>query len=137
MRSALIALELFLALGALFGGGGMLLSPDGSAMGLPPDMLDGSGFDSFLVPGMLLLLANGVLPVAVAIAELRRESWARYGHVAVGAVLTGWIAIQGVLIGFGHWLQIGYLVMGLIILALGLVALRTADAPGGSRGPAR
>jgi len=118
----LIALELLLALGAFFGGGMMLASPDGSLMELPPDLLEGSGFGSFLLPGLILTLANGVFPMAVAVAALRRQPWARWGHVIVGCVLTGWIAIQGVLIGFGHWLQITYLALGLAIVALGLIA---------------
>ena len=86
-------------------------------------MLDGSGFSSFFVPGLMLLLANGVFPVVVAIAAMRRRSWAPYGHVMVGCVLTGWIAIQGVLIGFGHWLQIFCLALGLIIAVLGLITV--------------
>lgn len=126
----LIVLELFLALGAFFGGGMMVLARGGGELGLPPELLEGSGFASYRVPGVILVLANGVLPVAVAIAAIRGRSWARYGHVLVGCVLTGWIVVQGILIGFGHWLQISYLVMGLVIAGLGLVGLRRGRRAG-------
>ena len=140
MRILLIVLELFLALGALGGAGAMLASPDGSQLGVPPDMLEGSGFSNFVVPAVLLLLANGVFPLVVAIAAMQRRSWAPYGHVMVGCVLTGWIAIQGLLIGFGHWLQIFYLALGLIIAALGLIAVlrgKSSRGMGEELGPVR
>ena len=124
IETLLIVLELVLALGAFFGSAMMLISPDGSMFGLPLSMLEGSGFSSFRTPAVILGLANGVFPAVVAIAALGRRSWARYGHIMVGCVLTGWIAIQGVLIGFGHWLQISYLALGLLIAALGLIEAR-------------
>lgn len=122
----LIVLELFLALGAFGGAAGMIAAPDGSAMELPLDMLENSPFSTYLIPGVILALCNGVFPLVVAIAALRRQRWARYGHLAVGCILTGWIAIQGVLIGFGHWLQIAYLALGLVLAALGLSVLISA-----------
>ena len=104
IETLLIVLELVLALGAFFGSAMMLISPDGSMFALPLSMLEGSGFSSFRTPAVILGLANGVFPAVVAIAAMGHRSWARYGHIMVGCVLTGWIAIQGVLIGFGHWL---------------------------------
>lgn len=130
MRALLISLELFVALGAFGGAGAMLAAPDGSLLGLPSDMLEGSGFSSFFVPALFLLVANGVFPVVVAVAAMRKRDWSRYGHVMVGCVLTGWIAVQGLLIGLGHWLQYFYLALGLVIAVLGLfAAMRGGPAP--------
>jgi hypothetical protein len=54
----LVGLELFLAVGAVAGGGGMLLDTSGRGQGLPNNLLDGTPFSSYLVPGIVLLGAR-------------------------------------------------------------------------------
>src|ERR1700687_4815566 len=63
---ALILLQLLLGLGALFGGGSFILSPDRSLLGVPLELLANSPFTNFLVPGLLLFFCVGVFPSVVA-----------------------------------------------------------------------
>ncbi|MCH6232851.1 hypothetical protein [Cognataquiflexum rubidum] len=59
----LLVLHLFLGLGALSGGGMLVLQPDGSLLGMEPGWLAQSPFSSYLIPGLLLFIFSGLLPL--------------------------------------------------------------------------
>jgi hypothetical protein len=63
----LIFLHIFLAIGALFGGGVLIISPDGSILSMPLSMLENSPFNNFLIPGLILFVGLGMLPLITAI----------------------------------------------------------------------
>ena len=115
-----VALELLLAVGALTGGAILFFSSDGSAFGMPLSMLEHSGFTTFLVPGLILFVVNGLLPLLSALATLRRLPWASHGVVAVGVLRVGWITVQVALLRSFHALHGVYLLLGLVIANLGL-----------------
>ncbi|MHB1344122.1 MAG: hypothetical protein ACYCX3_07160 [Thermoleophilia bacterium] len=115
----LVGLEILLAVGAIPAGLMMVVDPSGDMLRAPLSMLDGSPFADFLWPGVILLAANGVLPLAVVWAALRRRAWAPLGHVGVCAVLCGWILVEIAMLGFA-WLQAAYLGLGVVIIALGV-----------------
>jgi hypothetical protein len=122
----LMVLEALLAVGA-YGGALMmtLIQPDDF---LPPEWLAGLPFDSWVLPGVGLLVANGVVPTVALLGEVRRRPWAALAHVAVGGVLVGWIALQLLLIGYvAPAFQLGYLALGLVILAVASLRLRTGS----------
>lgn len=131
----LAALLAFQGVSALFGGSALVLDPSGQGLDLPVDRLAGTPFRDYLIPGLILLLVLGVLPL-VTLATLwrdtratrtgRREAHARlrgwwYASLAVGVGLMVWIVTQGVLIGFGHWLQWSYGIVGVAITATTLL----------------
>ncbi len=101
-------MEVLLAVGAVPAGLLMIIRPSGSLMRMPLTMLDGSPFQDFLWPGVILLAAIGVLPLVVVWGAWRRKAWAPEGHVVVGAVLIGWIVVEWLMIGY-NWLQPVYL----------------------------
>jgi hypothetical protein len=119
---AAIALELFLALGALGGGLALICSPSGAALGLPAGLLAGSRFGSYLVPGLVLFTVLGLGPLAVAWLAWRRHPWAPPLTVGVGVALLVWMAVEIVVVGYASEppLQPIYLGLGVI---LGLVGL--------------
>jgi hypothetical protein len=117
---ALVGLELFLAVGALGGGAALLLSPDGSALGLPLSLLGRAGFEDFRIPGLILLVVNGLLPLVSALGLLRRRPWGPASAMVVGLLLVGWIAVEVVLLrSFSAPLPGGYLLLGVAIARLG------------------
>ncbi len=125
---SLVALEWFLALGGLFGGLSLISDPTGRSMQLPTErFLEGTPFTNYLVPGLILFTVSGVVPLVVSLGALMRLPWARFGHVAVGALLTGWMGVQIWLVGLSAGLQVMYLMVGLLILALG--AMDWTDEP--------
>ncbi len=124
-----MALEVVLLVGAVPAGLLMIIRPSGSLMRMPLTMLDRSPFADFFWPGVILLVAIGILPFLVAWGAWRRKAWAPEGHVVVGVVLIGWIVAEWLMIGY-NWLQPVYLGLGIVILGLGIWRWRSGGASG-------
>lgn len=114
----LMACLLFLGIGALGGGGQFLLDPTGNIVGLPVSSLAGSPFDDFLIPGVILFVILGIYPIVVLYGLYTHREWAWPAAVSVGFALIIWIAVQGLIVGFGHWLQWLYLGLGVTLVVL-------------------
>ena len=131
-----VALEIFLAIGALLGGGMLILSPSGHLLGMPLSLLAGTPFQSFLVPGLLLFTFIGVAPVLAAVVTARRQAIAPLAAVAVGLTLMGWITVEMVMLaGPASLAWALYLVLGTVIATVGVGWWRSGTArktsPGG------
>jgi hypothetical protein len=62
-RNSLIGLLSFLGLGALGGGGALILSPSGKLIGgMPLAILHKTPFTDFFIPGVILFVVLGVAP---------------------------------------------------------------------------
>ncbi|MEC0124520.1 hypothetical protein [Paenibacillus pabuli] len=72
---ALIIMQALLAIGAIIGGGALIIDPSGNSVHMPGSLLEHSPFGSFLIPGIILLLVLGVMPMIIAISLLRRTHW--------------------------------------------------------------
>ena len=70
----LIGLHIFLSAGALYGGGSFVLSPDGSLLGLNEEWLAGTPFHTFILPGIILFVLMGVLPLLTMFGLLRKSN---------------------------------------------------------------
>jgi hypothetical protein len=116
MKVALIVLELCIGVGALAGGVNALTG----AKGVPREWLDGTPFKSYFVPGLLLFVVIGGSMLAAAGLLLGGASAARLVSLEAGIVLLGWIAAQLATIGYRHWLQPLFLVLGLAVVVLSL-----------------
>lgn len=113
-RLLLIFLLLFNAIGAFYGSYMLIADPAGVEIGLPPGMLEGSPFHNYLVPGLVLLLVNGVLPAAAAYGLIRRwpsaplaiipvlkdYHWAWSLALISGVGLMIWMGVQIALLGY-------------------------------------
>ncbi|MDZ4711941.1 MAG: hypothetical protein SGI89_06395 [bacterium] len=67
-RNFLIALLAFLGLGAIGGGGVLIISPGGELIGMPLSMLDHSPFNNFFLPGIILFSILGIAPLLLIVA---------------------------------------------------------------------
>ncbi len=114
-----VPLELFLAIGGLYGGALLFFDPTGGLLQLDPAFLRTTPFPDYEVPAVVLFLANGVLPLAALIALALRHHRAPRWVAASGAVLTGWMVIQIGWMGLVFWLQGALLALGLALLAVG------------------
>jgi len=112
------ALHLFIAVGAIAGGGVLVAWPDGSAMGMPVAMLQFSPFADFLMPGLLLLGVIGGGHLWAGILVVRRAPGARLASVAAGAALIVWIGVQVAMIRSAHWLHLLYFGLGVAVVVL-------------------
>jgi hypothetical protein len=118
-RIILGVLEMIVALGAIPSGISMILTPDGSGMGLDVAWLERSPFESFLVPGIFLLVFNGILQLMGAWLTFRRSTVAGIFGVAVGLVLIFWLLAQIYYLELTHFLQVVFFVIGLLEIYLG------------------
>lgn len=116
-RAARFSLGLLLGVVALnaVAGGYYALS---GAPGVPVDWLAGSPFDSYAVPGAILLVVVGGSSAAAAVAVLARARLARPLALAAGALLLGWIVVQVAIIGYVSWLQPAMAAAAVLTLAL-------------------
>jgi hypothetical protein len=126
-----IGLEVFLGIGALFGGGALILAPDGHLLGMPVKLLAGSPFPSFLVPGIILFSLVGVAPLMAAAITLRRHVLAPLAAVVVGLILIGWVSVEMVVLaGLGSLAWTLYLLLGASIAAIGVGWWRSSPRNG-------
>jgi hypothetical protein len=119
-------IQAFIGIGAVVCGALLIVAPDGSFMQMPLDMLRGSPFRSFLIPGLILFLIIGVGNIVSAIFCFRMRQVAAFGGMLFGFALIIWIFVQVSMIGGGHWLQYLYFVLGLVLLILG-IAMRELE----------
>ena len=123
-----VALEIFLGLGALFGGGAFILGPDGHLLGMPTKLLAGSPFTSYLIPGIILFTFIGIAPLLAAAITVRRRALAPLAAVAVGLTLIGWVSVEMVVLaGPGSLAWTLYLVLGTSIAGIGLAWWRSSS----------
>jgi hypothetical protein len=96
----LLVLLVVQGLGGLAGGFSLAIAPDGSIMRMSTSLLDGSPFPDFLIPGLVLLLVLGVLPLVAAVGLWLRRRWAWYVSFVVGCGLMIWILVEMTIIPY-------------------------------------
>lgn len=111
---------LFQGLSGLAGGFGLIRDPTGSAIGIPSSWLEGSPFRDYLIPGVVLFVVLGVVPVMVAWAVWVGLQWAWIASLIIGAALVIWITVQILVIGYQARppLQAFYGTLGLLLIGL-------------------
>jgi len=111
--------QVFIAVGAIPAGLSMIFQPDGSGIGISTDILLDSPFSDFLVPGLFLLLVNGLCNAIGAFFSFRRNNYAGLIGLSLGIIMILWICTQVYLVGLIHFLQPLFFVVGLGELILG------------------
>lgn len=123
--TALIALTAFQALGAIGGGIGLIQDPVNN-IGIPLSTLQGSPFKDYLIPGIILLVLVGLLPLLPLYGLIRHRRWAWWLELAAGGALIIWIITEitllGYLPGMGVALQAIMGVVGVAVVTLALLA---------------
>ncbi len=122
------ALQAFTAIGAIPAGYGMLMDTTGEGLGMSADILSGSPLDSFLLPGLFLLLVNGFANIAGAVLSFTKNRYAGHSGLILGIALTLWIIIQVWWISLSSILQPLYLIIGLVNTWLGWKLIRKGSS---------
>jgi len=81
--------------------------------------LEHAPFKDYLIPGIVLFFANGVLSFVVLCAILVKANSYPALLILQGAILFGWIVIQSIMLRTVALLHIVYGVIGLMFMALG------------------
>lgn len=131
----LILLLVMLAVNAFYGGIGLMLAPDGSLLKMEPGWLANSPFNSYFIPGLLLLLMNGIFPLIAVLGLVTKNNsqvanrlniyknlhWGWTFAVYSGIITNLWIIVQQ--------LMAEYFILQTIIAAVGLLILVAALLP--------
>ncbi len=130
MRNVLIILLGFLGLGAIYGGGTLIISPSGELLGMPLSLLEHSPFNSFLVPGIILFSVLGIAPCLLIIALLKKPEkkfaerlnffkdmhWSWSYSIYTGFALIIWIQIEMLFLQAVEWIHVFYVFLAVAII---------------------
>lgn len=111
-------LQVMAAIGALPAGFLMIIEPDGSKLGMTSDILSGSPFNDFFIPGLALFLINGVFNIVSAILSFYKYRYAYLLGSGLGAALIIWISVQVYSVGLTNFAQPLYFILGIYEIVL-------------------
>ena len=115
-----IIVEVATALLAIPVGLSFVADPSGRAMQLPAGWIEATPFGSYLIPGLYLLLVNGLGMLALAALTLMRSWLAPWLTATLGVGMIIWILVQIVVMPETMILTWVFLAVG---FGLGFVAL--------------
>lgn len=127
LRGFTALLSALLGVGALVNGLQLVLDPSGASVGLRTELLAGSPFSSYLIPGLILAVLVGLTQVAAALSTIRRPAQGPLLTLIAGALLMGWIGGQWLFLTETHWLQPTCFGLGLLEAALAFGAWQLGD----------
>ncbi len=131
IRTTVLILLFFLALNAVGGGLAFIADPSGNVMQIPIDLLQNTPFKDYLIPGIILLVSNGILSLLVAILTLKKVTYYPWLIILQGCVLISWLTIElAININFFHpFLHYPLYVMGALFIAAGVfIQIRDENA---------
>lgn len=134
-RNILIGLLAFLGVGAMFGGGALIISPSGELLGMPLSMIKDSPFPNFLIPAIFLFVVLGLAPCLLTFALVRKPEsktaqwlnlfkdmhWAWSFSVYIGLILILWIQLEMLFIHAVHWSHTFYMFLAVVILIVAIL----------------
>lgn len=117
-------LQAVTAIGAIPAGIGYLMDTSGQGMGTSPELLANSPLKSFLLPGLFLLLINGLANLGGSVLSFTRNRYAGQAGLVLGILLSLWIIIQVVWISLTSFLQPLFLIIGLVNIFISLKIMK-------------
>jgi hypothetical protein len=105
----------------------MIIDSSGGILKMPLSLLDHSPFHSFLIPGLILLFANGITSLVIAIAAFRKLNGYGLWVAFQGCVLFGWITIEVFLIRAISWAHFVYWAVAVLLIVTGLMTRRNGQ----------
>lgn len=91
----------------------LIIDPSGITIGVTADLLSGSLFSDYEIPGWFLLLIHGLGNLLAAWYSFRRHPLTKPIGIGLGVILVLWIIIQVYIIGLIHFLQPTFLLIGI------------------------
>ena len=128
----LICLLTIIGIGGLVSGAMLFSSPTGELIGLNTEILKGTPFANFLIPGIILFLFIGIFPVLVGYGLLMKPAchgtetinickkyrWPWTAAWAAGVIMLIWIIAETALLGYISFLQPVIAIWGIVIIVL-------------------
>ncbi|MBK9107601.1 MAG: hypothetical protein IPM92_04255 [Saprospiraceae bacterium] len=109
------------AINAIIAGILFIWNPTGKLLGMNTDYLQYSPFDSYMIPGIILFIVNGVMNVIATIFILRKNRLGSLLAILQGMLLCGWIGIQVLMVKDFNLLHVSMLLIGFIFIIGGCI----------------
>lgn len=122
-------IHLIIGVGALIGGGALVVWPDGRMLSMKVSLLGHSPFTDFLLPGVFLYGAVGVMNAITGYLVFTREPGAERASFLAGCGLLIWLVAQAAMIGASPLLQLGGACLAGVMVLYALWLVRTARFP--------
>ncbi len=123
-RIVAIVLLLFVGIGALPAAYNYITDPSGASMGQTTELLHHSPFTSFLIPGIILLVCNGLFNFVVAIASILKFKYQGHLIAAQGVILLGWIGIQVGMLRVFNGFHVAFGLIAVVLMVCGWILWR-------------
>lgn len=120
MKTILFILVAFLALSTVVASLLMMSVPDGSLLSLTTDLLKGSVFKDFVLPGLFLLVFVGAINLIALFYNLINHKLKYNLSIAGGTMILVWILFQYSIIQQAFWLDLVYVLVGLSVIFISL-----------------
>ena len=127
-------LHFILGINGSVGGILLMLKSDGSILGMEPDWLNDSPFNSYFIPGLLLFIFLGAFSFLTLAGLLRKKNWHMLNKLNIykdrnwawtyslytGIISIIWITVQQIMTQY-FWIQPVITIVGILIIICTLV----------------
>jgi len=126
---AIVALS-FLGLSGIVGAIPLIVNSGGEPWRMPQILLQYSPFHSYLVPGIILLVANGLLTLWVLGRTLGKHRGFGWWVMAQGVVLLGWLIVEVAMLRLMVWPHYLYGAVAIALVISGITIVRANASQG-------
>ncbi|MDX5423439.1 MAG: hypothetical protein LPK14_14375 [Hymenobacteraceae bacterium] len=116
LRTIAVILLLFNGASALYGGGALILEPDGSLLQIPVQWLYDSPFDTYLIPGLVLFFVLGIGSLTVASLWIFKNPLYPLLTIVLGLAQVIWLLVQLAVIRQFSFLHLLYGALGIALV---------------------
>jgi len=128
IRMIVIAVLIFLSSSAWVGSAKLISDPNGNPWGvMPQSLLQHSPFHSYLIPGIVLLAANGLLALWVLYLTITRGPHLGIWIAFQGFILLGWLMVECLMVRMVIWPHYLYGGVALTLILFGFLLWRRPD----------
>lgn len=126
---AIVAL-MFLGVSGVIGAIPLIVNPGGEPWSMPQNLLQYSPFRSYLVPGIILLVANGLLSVWSLWLTVSSRPGYGWWVIVQGVVLLGWLIVEVAMLRLMVWPHYLYGAVAMALVISGIVIVRATASQG-------
>jgi hypothetical protein len=122
LRILVLCLLFLLGVSALAGSYHLISDPSGQALQMPLELLNGTPFRNYLIPGVILLLTSGISSLIIALLTIKKAKKYSVWIVLQGVALLIWLSAELVLNKdfYTPQLHLPYYVLGALLVIFGL-----------------
>ena len=122
LRIMAVALLFFLGISALFGSYHLIIDPTGKSLQMPLGLLNPTPFDTYLIPGILLFLTNGIPALLIGFITIKQLDHYEYFIVLQGGILFLWLTAELIInVEFYYPLaHVSYYIISILLMGIGL-----------------